>query len=84
MRLSLLPTHCVSTAICGASADAAKDALVADEIRQAAEHVPAHFALVDQAALLAEQLAHLREENARLFGESPAWVKGESAIAVPS
>jgi len=46
MGLSLLPTHCI-TAVRGTSADAAKDALVADEIGQTAEHVPAHLALVD-------------------------------------
>lgn len=80
MGLSLLPTHCVSAAICRTSADAAKDAFVADEIGQAAKHVAAHLALVDQAALQTEQLAHLWE-NLIVIRDPPNWGAGASAIA---
>lgn len=58
---ALLQTHCVSRVVAAqACAHTAEDALVADEIRQGAEHVAAHIALVDQAALLAQQTTHLQ------------------------
>lgn len=58
--LALRLTHCVSGIIARYTGTyAAEDTFVANEIGQTAKHIAAHVALIDEAALLAEQTTHL-------------------------